>query len=174
MHHQFRNVGEASEPVELHIRVQHAAARQIHNLLFKQGIADAHDQRTQALALSRLEIDDQAAVLHRHHLLDFHDTGLDIDFDFGHLYATNTASGEVWRLDGIGIPASHCDRHDSQLRTGLFPAQRVVGIVLHTHRAVHALELVRRNIEHQTDLGEKNITRIDCCAPRRGTDGTYR
>ncbi len=78
----------------------------IHDLLFKQRVADAHDQRAEALRLSRFQIDDEAAILNRDHLFDGDNAGFGVDLNFGHLHAADAAVGEVGRLAHlIGIIA---------------------------------------------------------------------
>src|ERR1035438_5385260 len=39
------NVGDARQPIELHVRVQHAPTNRIENLLLVERITDAHDER---------------------------------------------------------------------------------------------------------------------------------
>ena len=69
--------------------------RVVHDLLFEERVADAHDHRAEDLALGRLHVDDQTAVLHRDHLIDLDDSGLDVDRNFGHLHAANAAEASA-------------------------------------------------------------------------------
>ena len=84
-----------------------------------QRVADAHDQRAVVPALGHLEVDDEAAILHGDHLVDFDDAGFGVDFDFRHLYAAHAAVGEIRRLFLSGVLAASGDRRCAELGAGL-------------------------------------------------------
>ena len=76
---EVADIGEPGEPVELHVRIEHPTGLVVHDLLFVEGKSDPHDHRAEDLALGRLHVDDQSAVLHRDKVVHADDAGLDID-----------------------------------------------------------------------------------------------
>ena len=95
----------------------------VHDLFFVKRVADAHDQSAIALTLGRLEIDDQTAVLHGDHFLNFDDAGFGVHFDLRHLHAANPAVGEVRRFAPVRIFAAYRERHGSDLGARFLPTE---------------------------------------------------
>src|SRR5580692_5931060 len=170
MNYQLGNVVEPGKPVKFHVRIEHPAGRLIHYFLFEQCVADAHGERAITTAFGGLEVDDQTAILHRHHFLYFYDAGFHIDFNVRHPYSANTAiSKDGVILAGNLIIMSACSHwHCTDLRTSQFPVERPARIALHPHLTIHAFEIVRLRVESGGDFGEERFARIHGGAPSGG------
>ena len=59
----------------------------VHDALFEQRGADAHDDRAVDLAFGQPRVDDQAAILHGDVAVDLHDAGFGVDRDVRDLHA---------------------------------------------------------------------------------------
>ena len=69
-----------------------------------------------------LQIDDQAAILHRDHFVHRHDAGLDIHRDVGNLHAAHALADQPFLLAFAGIVgAALGDGVDAQQRAGVLP-----------------------------------------------------
>ena len=134
----------------------------------------SHDQRPVALALCSPQVDNQAAVLHRHHLADFHDAGFAIHLDLGHLHATDAAVGEIGRFAFVWILPTHRQWHRAQLRASLLPGERPVGSTFDANHTFHALQLFGLGIQGWSNFLEQGIPGIYGGAPCRGTHASDR
>src|SRR5207249_11553316 len=85
----------AREFVKLEIGVEAAAGLFVHDLVLEQGVGDTHDASAVHLALRRLQIDDEPAILHRNQFIDMDKAGFGIHADFRHLRAADAAGKQV-------------------------------------------------------------------------------
>ena len=125
-----------------------------------------------ALALRGFDVDDETAVLHRHHLFHLNDAGICIDFDFGHLHAPHAAVGEVGWFTLVGILTAHGKWHGTKLRASFLPAQRSTGIAFYSHRSVYRFQLCRLSIECRRHLSEEPLARVHSSTSRGRTHAT--
>src|SRR5262249_53887039 len=92
VHHQLRNVTDPGQPVKIHIRIQHATGSRVHDFLFVQRGGNTHDQGAVTLAFSGFHVDDQPAILHADHFVQFDHAGLDVNRRVCHDGAAHTAA----------------------------------------------------------------------------------
>ena len=91
VHHDLTDVARCRPACRTPCRRSALARQFIHDALFHQRAADAHDAGAEDLALGRLRIDHQPSVLHRDHPVHLHDAGFDVDVDVGDLHAAHAA-----------------------------------------------------------------------------------
>src|SRR5260370_41877385 len=91
----FADIADACELVELHFGVQHRAGCLIHDALFHQRAADAHDAGAGHLGFGQLWINHKAAILNGDHTVHLDDAGFDVDRNVGDLNAGHTLVGEA-------------------------------------------------------------------------------
>src|SRR5262249_30885884 len=96
-----------------------------------------------------------------HHLFDVDNSGLNVDFNFGHLNTADTAIGEVGWMFLVGILTAGSYRHCAKFGASLLPTQRTLGVGLHTNRSRCALEIVRLSIQCGSDFSEQQLARLD-------------
>src|SRR5208337_5304943 len=124
----FADIADAGELVKLHVGVQYPADLLIHDALFHQRAADAHDAGAVELARGGFGIHHQAAVVHRYHAVHFHDAGLDVHGNIGHLNTGNAAGSQAFLLRFRGDVLAHLrNAVDAELLAGLLPAHALVG-----------------------------------------------
>ena len=87
MHDDLADIVDAGQLVELHVGVQHAAGLLVHDALFEESGADAHDDGAVDLAFRQPRVDDQPAILHGHVAVHLTSPGLGIHRNVGHLNA---------------------------------------------------------------------------------------
>src|SRR6185437_1955534 len=129
----------------------------IHDLLFVKRVADAHDHRAEHLAFRLLWADDQAAVLHADHLVDFYDSSFGIHGDIRHLHTADAAVGEI-AFAGIG--AMSCDGRCSQFGTGIFPAEAAIVIAGYANSSVCQFEIARLRVQSRCDFRKELVLSI--------------
>ena len=75
MDDELADVADACKLVKLHVGIQHAAGEPVHDSFFIERVADAHNQGAVDLAFRSPQVDDETAVLRRHHAIDSDDAG---------------------------------------------------------------------------------------------------
>src|SRR5207248_8300182 len=100
LHDQLSDISQPCQAITIHVRVEHHACGLIHYFFFIQRITHAHDHRAEDLALGLLRTDHETTILHRDHLVDFHNAGFSIDGNVSHLHSAHATVGQI-ALAGI-------------------------------------------------------------------------
>src|SRR5262249_48552049 len=164
VYHEFADIADAGKFVEFHVGVEHATRLCVHDLLFVERVADAHDKGTVTLAFSGFQVDDQAAVLRGNHAVDPDDARLGIHGDVRHLDAAHAAGVEL-ALRVARLLTLSFDRLHSQLGTRLFPGEALGRIALHADLPINRLQLVRLRAEIRRHYLEQFVARVNGAAP---------
>src|SRR5579875_1308820 len=120
VNHEFAEVTDGGQLVELHVGVEHDAERLVHHFLLKQRVADAHNHRTIYLAFSRLHVDDQTTILNGNHTID---VDLSRFRTHGNVRNLNAAHAAVAKVTGARVLAGRLNGLYSQLGASLLPRQ---------------------------------------------------
>ena len=146
VHLNIADIGDAGQLVELHVGVQHAAGLRIHDALFDQRRADAHDACAEAPGsrpVFGLTTSPQSCTATS--LLSF-TRPVSISTETSAIWTPRRAAGiQAFRL--LRIVLAHLDDGvHAELLAGLLPAHALVGVADDADAAVHRLQLIGRNV----------------------------
>src|SRR5437763_777679 len=95
MNLEVADVANPCQFIKLHVGVEHSTELLIHDLLFVERVADAHNQSAIDLALGGLHIDDQSTILHSDHSVHSDDARFNVHRNVGHLHAADALIDEA-------------------------------------------------------------------------------